>query len=73
MRVRLSDRRILADALVRDVGLAPDDLPGVLSAIDKLERNPEAVATWVAERGVPKPVARRADGVRRRARRAGRA
>ena len=57
VRVRLSDRRILADALVRDVGLAPDDLSGVLSAIDKLERNPEAVATWIAERAVKKPVA----------------
>jgi len=53
VRVRLSDRRILADALVADVGLAPDDLPGVLSAIDRHERNPQAVATWIAERGLP--------------------
>ena len=56
VRVRLSDRRILADALVRDVGLAAADLPGVLSAIDKIERNPEAVATWIGERGLAAPV-----------------
>jgi len=50
VRVRLSDRRILTAALVEDVGLAADDLPAVLAAIDKVERNPEAVATWIRDR-----------------------
>ncbi len=46
VRVRVSDRRILADALVerrRPGGRGRS--PGALSAIDKLERNPEAIAT----------------------------
>jgi len=52
VRVRLSDRRILADALVNDAGLAAAELGGALSAIDKLERNPGALAAWVAERAI---------------------
>ena len=54
VRVRLSDRRILADALVNDVGLPSAELAGALSAIDKLERNPEAATAWVAERSIPR-------------------
>jgi len=57
VRVRLSDRRILAAALVSDVGLPAAELSGALSAIDRLERNPEAVAQWVAERAFPPAVA----------------
>jgi len=53
VRARLSDRRILTDALVSEVGLAPGDVPGALGAIDKLERNPEAVAEWLKEHAPP--------------------
>ncbi|HTT67818.1 MAG TPA: histidine--tRNA ligase [Gemmatimonadales bacterium] len=59
VRARLSDRRILTDALVNDVGLAAGDVAGVLSAIDKLERNPDAVAGWMGERGLPGAAAER--------------
>ena len=54
VRARVSDRRVLTDALVSEVGLAPDAVPGALSAIDRQERNPEAVVTWAAEQGLPK-------------------
>jgi histidyl-tRNA synthetase len=57
VRVRLSDRRILAAALASDVGLPPAELGGALAAIDKLERNPDAVAAWAAERAFPRAVA----------------
>ena len=53
VRVRVSDRRILADALVNDAGLPAAELGGALSAIDKLERNPGALVAWVAERAIP--------------------
>ena len=58
VRVRLSDRRILADALVNDAGLPPAELAGALGAIDRLERNPAAMTTWVAERALPGAVAK---------------
>lgn len=57
VRVRISDRRILVDAMVNDAGLPSEELGGALAAIDKLERNPEAVTTWVAERAFPPAVA----------------
>lgn len=57
VRVRLSDRRVLADALATDVGLPPGELGGALSAIDRSERNPDAVAAWAAERAFPPAVA----------------
>ena len=50
VRARVSDRRVLSDVLVAEVGIAPGDVPGALSAIDRQERNPEAVKTWIAER-----------------------
>lgn len=37
IRLRLSDRRVLAAALIR-AGVAPGELDGVLAALDKLER-----------------------------------
>ena len=57
VRVRVSDRRILADVLVNDVGLPAAELGGALAAIDKLERNPEAVSTWAAEKAIPRGAA----------------
>ena len=42
VRVRLSDRRVLGAALAGDRGVTPEEMPGVLAALDKFERSPEA-------------------------------
>ncbi len=42
VRVRVSDRRVLTDALVSELGVGEDQLPGVLAALDKFERAPAA-------------------------------
>jgi histidyl-tRNA synthetase len=47
VRARVSDRRVLADALAADVGVRPAELVGVLAGLDKYERSPEATAEAV--------------------------
>jgi len=47
VRVRLSDRRVLADALVTDCGVRPDEVTGVLAGLDKFEKSSEAAAEGV--------------------------
>jgi histidyl-tRNA synthetase len=42
VRVRLSDRRVLADALTSDLGVGAGELAAVLGALDRYERAPEA-------------------------------
>ena len=42
VRVRLSDRRVLSDALTAELGVAADLVPATLAALDKFERAPEA-------------------------------
>jgi len=42
VRARVSDRRVLTDALTGDLGVTPDLVPAVLAALDKFERAPEA-------------------------------
>jgi len=44
VRVRLSDRRVLGEALAGRLGITEAELPGVLSALDKYERSPDATA-----------------------------
>lgn len=42
VRVRLSDRRVLAEALTSGLGVLEAELPGVLAAFDRYERSKEA-------------------------------
>ncbi|MEK6610047.1 MAG: ATP phosphoribosyltransferase regulatory subunit, partial [Gemmatimonadota bacterium] len=49
VRVRLSDRRVLGAVLTGELGVAADELPGVLAALDKYERAPEATARALEE------------------------
>jgi histidyl-tRNA synthetase len=42
VRARLSDRRVLATALADGHAVTPEELPGVLAALDKYDRSPEA-------------------------------
>jgi len=42
VRARVSDRRVLTDALTADLGVKPDLVPAVLAGLDKFERAPEA-------------------------------
>ena len=42
VRARVSDRRVLSDALTADLGVAPEQVPAVLAALDKFERAPQA-------------------------------
>ncbi|MEK6767834.1 MAG: histidine--tRNA ligase [Gemmatimonadota bacterium] len=49
VRVRLSDRRVLGAVLTGELGVAADELPGVLAALDKYQRAPEATARALEE------------------------
>jgi histidyl-tRNA synthetase len=49
VRARLSDRRVLAGTLTADFGVRDDELVGVLAALDKFEKSPEATAEAVAQ------------------------
>ncbi|MDO8666524.1 MAG: histidine--tRNA ligase [Gemmatimonadales bacterium] len=49
VRVRLSDRRVVGAVLTGELGVAADELPGVLAALDKYERAPEATARALEE------------------------
>jgi histidyl-tRNA synthetase len=55
VRVRLSDRRVLAEALTQGVGVLEAEVPGVLAAFDRYEKSreaaEEAIATVVADAG----------------------
>ncbi|MFI5207921.1 MAG: histidine--tRNA ligase [Gemmatimonadales bacterium] len=55
VRVRVSDRRVLAAALCEGMGVLESELPGVLGAFDKYERSKEAaekaIAAVVGEEG----------------------
>jgi len=42
VRVRVSDRRVLVDALTGELGVGAEQVPEVLAALDKFERAPEA-------------------------------
>jgi histidyl-tRNA synthetase len=42
VRVRLSDRRVLSDALTGELGVSAELVPATLAALDKFERAPEA-------------------------------
>jgi histidyl-tRNA synthetase len=42
VRARVSDRRVLSDALTGDLGVPAEIVPAVLAALDKFERAPEA-------------------------------
>lgn len=42
VRARVSDRRVLTAALAGEHGVGPDELPGVLAALDKFDKSPEA-------------------------------
>jgi len=42
VRARVSDRRVLSDALTSDLEVRPAELAGVLAALDKYDRSPEA-------------------------------
>jgi histidyl-tRNA synthetase len=42
IRVLLSDRRVLTDALTGDLGVSAEQLPATLAALDKFERAPDA-------------------------------
>jgi histidyl-tRNA synthetase len=42
VRARVSDRRVLAAALAERYAVMPAELPGVLSALDKYDKSPEA-------------------------------
>jgi histidyl-tRNA synthetase len=42
VRARVSDRRVLSDALTAELGVKPDLVPAVLAGLDKYERAPEA-------------------------------
>jgi histidyl-tRNA synthetase len=42
VRARVSDRRVLSDALTADLEVRPGELGAVLAALDKFERSPEA-------------------------------
>jgi len=42
VRARVSDRRVLTDALTGELGVEPGLVPAVLAALDKFERAPEA-------------------------------
>ena len=49
VRARLSDRRVLSEALVGQVGVPPPAVPGVLAGLDRFEKSPEAAAEAVAK------------------------
>jgi len=42
VRVRVSDRRVLVDALTGELGVGAEQVPETLAALDKFERAPEA-------------------------------
>ena len=42
VRVRLSDRRVLAEALTQGMGVLESELPGVLMAFDRYEKSKDA-------------------------------
>jgi histidyl-tRNA synthetase len=42
VRARVSDRRVLAAALAAEFGVGTDELPGVLAALDRFDKSPEA-------------------------------
>ncbi len=48
VRVRLSDRRVLAEALVQGMGVLEHELGGVLTAFDRYERSKEAAEEAIA-------------------------
>ena len=47
VRVRVSDRRVLAESLASECGVRPEELTGVLAALDKHEKSPDAAAEGV--------------------------
>ena len=47
VRARLSDRRVLSEALTAEVGVPADAIPGVLTGLDRYERSAEAAAEAV--------------------------
>ncbi|HEY2806333.1 MAG TPA: histidine--tRNA ligase [Gemmatimonadales bacterium] len=49
VRVRLSDRRILAAALTEGLGVLESELPGVLGAFDRYEKSKEAAEEAIAK------------------------
>ncbi len=49
VRVRLSDRRVLAAALTEGLGVLPAELPGVLTAFDRYEKSREAAEAALDE------------------------
>ena len=49
VRVRLSDRRVLAEALTSGLGVLEDELPRVLSAFDRYERDREGAERALGE------------------------
>jgi len=48
VRVRLSDRRVLADALTQGMGVLESELPGVLMAFDRYDRSKDAAEEAIA-------------------------
>src|SRR6266853_2001189 len=48
VRVRISDRRVLAGALTEGLGVLESELPGVLGAFDRYERSKEAAEKAIA-------------------------
>jgi histidyl-tRNA synthetase len=49
VRVRISDRRVLAGALADQHGVQGSELPAVLASLDRFERSPEAVEVALRE------------------------
>jgi histidyl-tRNA synthetase len=49
VRVRLSDRRVLAEALTQGMGVLESELPGVLTAFDRYDRSKEAAEEAIAK------------------------
>ena len=47
VRLHLSDRRILANVLVNDLGVHPGELNKVLAGLDKIERSPETAEQYL--------------------------
>jgi histidyl-tRNA synthetase len=65
VRVRVSDRRVLAETLADDAGVTASELPAVLTALDRYDRAPET-ARAALEVALAGPRARdRADAVAR--------
>jgi histidyl-tRNA synthetase len=49
VRVRLSDRRVLAEALAQGVGVLEAEVPGVLAAFDRYEKSREAAEAAIGK------------------------